>query len=80
MCRYCDIFNNMLPPSEFPMGPPSGGMGGMHGLGAMTKEEPTKIDNLESQIDFSNIECLNFDPKTPVNNALKQDTAALVLR
>ena len=69
----------MMPPSQFPIGPPSGGMPGMPGM--LPKEEaPVMIDNLESVIDYGNVECLNADPKTPVTNALKQDNEHIVLK
>ena len=70
----------MLPPTQFPVRPPMGG--GMPGMpGMMPKEEPPmKIENIESLIDYSNLECLNVDPKTPPTNALKQDNDSLVLK
>ena len=73
-------FLKMFPPSQFPSRPPMGGMGGMPGMSMPKEEAPVAIENLEPQIEYSNLECLNIDPKTPVTNALKQDTAALVVK
>eukprot|EP00831_Metopus_contortus_P009793 TRINITY_DN13784_c0_g1_i12.p2 TRINITY_DN13784_c0_g1~~TRINITY_DN13784_c0_g1_i12.p2 ORF type:complete len:216 (-),score=55.86 TRINITY_DN13784_c0_g1_i12:167-814(-) len=44
------------------------------------EEGPVKIESLEGMIDFSNVEYLNVDPKTPATAVLRQGTESLGIR